>query len=68
MGIPPLYWEPPTGGVGGFDAASVMALALLAATMVACYLAARFAGHGTTRDVEAEAATEREHREHEKAA
>jgi hypothetical protein len=63
MGAPPPLWMPPSDGGGGFDAASVVALALLAATLLATYLAVRFAGRGPTPDIEAASATRPEHRE-----
>lgn len=67
MGAPPTWWVlPPPDGGGGFDAASVAALAILAATVLATYLAVRFAGQGATPDLETAASTRPEHRAHAK--
>lgn len=68
MGAPPPLWMPPSNGGGGFDAASVVALAIFAATVLATYLAVRFAGRGPTPDIQAEAATRPRHREYTKVA
>jgi hypothetical protein len=66
MGAPPTWWVPPPDGGGGFDAASVVALAIFVAAVLANYLAVRFAGKGPAPDIEGEAATKPQYREHAK--
>jgi hypothetical protein len=67
MGAPPTWWVlPPSDGGGDFDAASVVALAIFLAAVLANYLAVRFAGKGPTPNNEGEAATRPVYREHAK--